>query len=701
MIQKRTFQWKGIAFLFTLLIPILSWAQYPELLNYLNYPIHAGLVSSGDNLVWSTNEEGKRNLYITNGSNSEVRRLTNYSKDDGQELKNISISSDGKWVVYSRGGNHGGNWSAASTTNPESLISSPELNVWSVSTSGGKPVLLGRGSYPKISPKGDEVIFMRSGTAYISPIDGSKKSRVLFQTRGTVRHVAWSPSGTKLAFSVSRSSHAFIGVYTKGKSHIDWVSPGLDKDEYPVWSPDETKIAFIRTPGESTELEAILPRKHNPWEIRVTDLASGKSEAIYIAPRTLAGSAPTTAGRYNLHWTHKGIIYLSNEDGWPHLYSIQPNGKNKIQLTKGSFMVEEVHVSDHHRHILFSANTGELSDDIDRRHIGIVSTHVADMRMLTKGKGIENFPVMLGDDRFAFLSSTYNRPALPALSQISNPNNITLLGEEFIPESMAIKDFVEPQQVVFQSVDGLTVHGQLYEKKDGKKNKPAIVFVHGGPQRQILLAWDQSGYYSHTYAMNQYLANKGFVVLSVNYRLGIGYGYDFHKPEASHRFGASEYNDVLAAGLWLKAQPQVNENKVGIYGGSYGGYLTAMALGRNSDIFAAGVDIHGVHTRVPSSPHTSIYEKAPDAAQADSVAWASSPIAFVDGWTSPVLLIHGDDDRNVGFSHSVDLYQRLKKRGVQVEYLVFPDETHHWMLYRNLLKLSSATVKFLSDNLMN
>src|SRR5699024_4087095 len=111
------------------------------------------------------------------------------------------------------------------------------------------------------------------------------------------------------------------------------------------------------------------------------------------------------------------------------------------------------------------------------------------------------------------------------------------------------------------SEDGVTVHGQLFEKKDGRKNKPAVVFVHGGPQRQILLAWDHRSYYSHSYAMNQYLADQGFVVLSVNYRLGIGYGYHFHKPEGSHRFGASEYKDILAAGKWLQEQPQVDKNK--------------------------------------------------------------------------------------------------------------------------------------------
>lgn len=686
--------------LFFFLIPIPLWAiQENDISSYLSYPVNASLVSSSEVLIWSSNEQGKRNIYKAVGPDYNVEKLTNYNTDDGQELSNISISPDSKWVVYTRGGEHGSNWSATTSVNPQSLIKSPDVNVWSLPLDGGTPVLLGKGSYPKISPKGDEVIFMRSGTAYIAPIDGSKKAEVLFSTQGNVRHAVWSPNGNKVAFSVSRTTHAFIGIYTKNKNNIDWLSPSLDHDAYPIWSPDGKQIAFIRTPGDTKELEPILVRKHSPWEIRVADLESKESRLIYKAPETLPGSVPTTSGRFNLNWTNKGIIYLSYEDGWPHLYSVQPNGENIIQLTQGNFMVEDIHVSHRHEKILFSANTGPLSDDIDRRHIGMVSTDKADMQLLTKGKGIETMPTLIDSDTFAFLSSTYNRPALPVISYVSKIEDVKILGENLISKNLSSSSFVEPRQVIFKSEDGLNIHGQLYEKNDGRKNKPAIVFVHGGPQRQILLSWDHKSYYAHMYALNQYLANQGFVVLSVNYRLGIGYGYDFHKPEASNRFGASEYKDILAAGLWLKNLPQVDGNKIGIYGGSYGGYLTAMALARNSNIFAAGVDIHGVHSRIPSNPHNSIFEKAPDAAEADSVAWTSSPIAYVNSWTSPVLLIHGDDDRNVGFSHSVDLYQRLKKRNIEVEYLVIPDDTHHWMLYANLLKVSKATVAFLEEKL--
>jgi dipeptidyl aminopeptidase/acylaminoacyl peptidase len=229
-----------------------------------------------------------------------------------------------------------------------------------------------------------------------------------------------------------------------------------------------------------------------------------------------------------------------------------------------------------------------------------------------------------------------------------------------------------------------------------------VIFVHGGPPRQMLLGWHYSDYYTNAYALNQYLASRGFVVLSVNYRLGIGYGYDFHRPPHAGAQGASEYLDVKAAAEWLRAQPQVDGTRIGIYGGSYGGFLTAMALARNSDLFAAGVDIHGVHDWTMERARLLTrerYEEAPDLMQALELAWDSSPASSVATWKSPVLLIHGDDDRNVRFSQTVDLVRRLAAQGVEFEEVVIPDDTHHFLKHANLLKVNAATAAYLERKL--
>jgi dipeptidyl aminopeptidase/acylaminoacyl peptidase len=219
----------------------------------------------------------------------------------------------------------------------------------------------------------------------------------------------------------------------------------------------------------------------------------------------------------------------------------------------------------------------------------------------------------------------------------------------------------------------------------------------------MLLGWHYSDYYANAYASNQYLASKGFVVLSVNYRLGIGYGFKFHQPERGGRYGASEYQDVRAAAVWLATQPFIDKERIGIYGGSYGGYLTALALARDSKIFAAGVDIHGVHdwTSMNRNPISSGgFEKIPDADSAMHLSYLSSPVASLKKWKSPVLIIHADDDRNVQFSQSTDLVKRLEKQKVPMETIVIVDDTHHWMKHENAVKVNEAIADFFVRMLM-
>ena len=222
----------------------------------------------------------------------------------------------------------------------------------------------------------------------------------------------------------------------------------------------------------------------------------------------------------------------------------------------------------------------------------------------------------------------------------------------------------------------------------------------------MLLGWHYMLYYANAYALNQYLASRGFIVLSVNYRLGIGYGFDFHAPANAGARGASEYLDVLAGGKYLQQRADVDPARVGIWGGSYGGFLTALALGRNSDVFAAGVDIHGVHSRV-LSPNETLEAAAAvgdgiTRAQLDEaarVAWESSPIAYVKTWKSPVLLIHGDDDRNVRVDQTIDLVQRLKAQGVSYEEIIIPDDIHDFLLYRSWMRVDRAASEYLEKKL--
>ena len=269
---------------------------------------------------------------------------------------------------------------------------------------------------------------------------------------------------------------------------------------------------------------------------------------------------------------------------------------------------------------------------------------------------------------------------------------------------------VVPQTVTFKSEDGLEIHGQLFlplrlggtsraAAGPAKKN-PALIFVHGGPIRQMLPAFHYMYYYHNAYSENQYLASLGYVVLSVNYRLGIMYGRAFREPAEGGWRGSSEYKDVLAGAKYLQGLPYVDAKRIGIWGGSYGGLLTALALSRNSDLFAAGVDFHGVHDwSVFLARRLSSAGEAPDQKEAVKLAYDSSPVATVAKWKSPVLLIHGDDDRNVPFQQTIDLAQRLRRQGVEFEEIVLPDEIHDLLLWKSWMRGYQATAEFLNRKL--
>ena len=195
------------------------------------------------------------------------------------------------------------------------------------------------------------------------------------------------------------------------------------------------------------------------------------------------------------------------------------------------------------------------------------------------------------------------------------------------------------------------------------------------------------GFYHMTYAMTQYFVNKGYIVLSVNYRAGTGYGRAFRMaPELRDR-GNSEYRDVLAAGRWLRDRADVDPERIGVWGLSYGGWLTGQALSRDSDLFKAGVDIAGVQYRSASLDPADL-------------AFQSWPAFNIEKWTSPVLVIQGDDDRNVDLSQTVGLIQLLRAHDVPHELIVYPNDTHYFQLFSRWTRAFNAMDDFFDRRLI-
>jgi dipeptidyl aminopeptidase/acylaminoacyl peptidase len=386
------------------------------------------------------------------------------------------------------------------------------------------------------------------------------------------------------------------------------------------------------------------------------------------------------------------LLFPSEKDGWMHLYSISANGGALTTLTPGEFEVENIALSPDKSFVVFSTN----KNDVDRRHLWRVSVNGGAPQQITQGESIEMYPALFDAGRqIVFFHSTAHDPFMPFTASIDG-SNMKPLAPRALPGDFPSAKLVVPDQVIFKAADGTSIHGQLFKPANASGKMPALVFMHGGPIRQMLLGWHYLYYYHNSYAMNQYLASRGYLVLSVNYRSGIGYGRAFRMAQHRGARGASEYQDIVAGAKYLRERDDVDRKRIGLWGGSYGGYLTALGLARNSDIFATGVDFHGVHDwsqRVSGLP---LPMEAPDRAR---VARESSPISSVDKWKSPVLLIHGDDDRNVEFAQTVNLVRRLRANGVYFEELIFPDEIHDFLRHQDWVRAYHASAEFFDKHL--
>ncbi len=673
----------------------------------LGYPFPTDLVAAptGARVAWVFDERGVRNIYVADGPGWQARRVTDYTSDDGQELTNLAFSPDGATIIYVRGGDHDANWDAQGNLAPDPASNpvQPMVEIWSVPALGGAPKRLADGDEPAVSPRGDRVAYLHEHQIWVVPLDGSQPGKRLLFATGESESPEWSPDGSKLAFVSSRGDHAFIAVFTSDSEPLRYLAPSTSIDRDPRWSPDGSRIAFARLPGNGGTPQTLLELHPRPFAIWAANVATGAGHVVWQSPNTLRGSFPTTDGEVNLFWAAGDrLVFLADLDGWPHLYSVPAGGGAPLLLTAGRGMAEQIALSVDRRTLVFAGNMGTGTDDIDRRHVYRVPVDRAAPVSLTAGVGLEWTPVVTGDGAtVVLLSAGSRRPPVPAAVPFGGGTPRLLAGDQ-IPPDFPTAQLVVPRAVTFHASDGTEVHGQLFERPGGGR-RPAVVFVHGGPPRQMLLGWHYMDYYSNGYAVNQYLAAHGFVVLSVNYRLGIGYGHEFHHPEHAGPWGASEYLDVKAGGEYLRTLPDVDASHIGIWGGSYGGFLTAMALARNSDLFSAGVDFHGVHDWTADiearlARDAQRYEKA-DLDSAAHVAWTSSPVAWMSTWRSPVLLIQGDDDRNVRFHQTVDLARRLAAQGVKFEELVLPDEIHGFLRYASWLKADSAAAEFLGEKL--
>jgi dipeptidyl aminopeptidase/acylaminoacyl peptidase len=555
----------------------------------------------------------------------------------------------------------------------------------------------------------------------------------------------WSPDGSRIAFVSARDNHALIGVYDVKARTVEFVSPSVDCDGSPVWSPDGKRIAFVRRPGvpfgaqtqagsggignpagvatnanarpfsgcggagfgggggrgQQQNADSARPTRRPPGLYTAT-FPGGYTTSLMVAdvgakPGAIGGyparevwhNAPNDrvfAGMNRLMWGGDAIVFplAPANDEWERYYAISLSAPNAqpVMLTTTNGLIEDATsatLSADGKTLYYCTN----ANDIERRHIWAVPTAGGAPRQVSTGTGIETYPAPLASGKgVGVLYFDARTPASVAI--VPNAGGAPKVVSQALPKDFPGAAHVTPEIVVTKAADGLEIHNQLFlpaDLKPGEK-RPAIVFVHGGPQRQMLPGYHYMQFYHWAYAVNQWLANQGYVVLSINYRSGVGYGRSFRQAQNTNARGNSEYQDVVAGAKYLQSRPDVDPTRVGIWGLSYGGVLTSQALARNSDIFVAGADLAGVH----------LWGSSLDTA---AVSYRSSAISAIDTWKSPVFLVHGDDDRNVDFAQTVGLVQLLRQRDIYYELMVIPDDLHESMLHGMWIDTWTRIGKFL------
>jgi dipeptidyl aminopeptidase/acylaminoacyl peptidase len=647
-----------------------------------------GASADGSTIAYVTREARSRNLYALR-LGAAARRLVSYPGDDGQELTEPpALSRTGAAIAYVRGGpvNRQGD-----SPDPTGLADPPQERVWLIGLTDAAPRLIGEGREPLFTPD-DRYLLWQAKDLMAAPLIWREGRLVGVGApepflSGHRPGARFSPDGRRLAWE----RDGRIEIYDLA-ARTTVVVPHGDAavDEGPVWSPDGTRIAFRRRAASAPDwVESACGQwrwcgplvSETPWSIWTVDLASLAEKRIWQA-RAGVGSvfypldqsyAPSEQGD-QLLWSADGEIAFPWEgDGWRHLWAVPDGGGAARLLTPGDGEVETAALSLDRRRVIYATNIGDLG----RRHLSRVDFAGAVSPITSGGDASQWSPIPLAGGALAYVDAGWNSPPVVRIRGVSGGARTA----EF-PEPSA--DFpatllVKPALVSFPAEDGGTAFGQLFVPP--RPSGCAIIFSHGGIKRQMLPGFHYMDAYAYLYALNQYLAGRGCVVLSVEYRSSIMRGEAFRDAPGWGFAGHSELSDFVGAARFLMARKDVDARRgVGVYGLSWGGYMTAELLARHSDLFSVGFDMAGVHE------------------EPDPSGFQASAMGALATWKSPVFLAQGDDDMNVDFDQGMALARALQTQRPDVVFKqrVLPGQTHDLQLtFEQMVSVYAEGADFL------
>lgn len=454
------------------------------------FPSEISAAPKGGAIAWVMNERGARNIWVAEAPAYNGRQLTSYTADDGQPLGQLAWSYDSRTIVYVRGGRAN---RAGEHPNPTSGLAGADQALFRIPLAGGEPTRIAEGTSPAASPTKHVVAFTQRGQIALAPLDGGE-AKPIGHIRGGASSLRWSPDGSRLAFSSGRGDHALIGVFDVARKVVSWIAPSTDQDVSPTWSPDGQRIAFIRIPSSAAGAFFGPNRDDPPWSIMVADVATGEGSTIWRATAGVGSVFHPLQVEEQLFWgSGNRIVFPWEKDGWQHLYSVAAAGGEAKLLTPGEFEVQTATLMPDRGTVIYASN----QNDIDRRHLWRVPVGGGAPEAVTSGHGIEWSPTVTSSGDIALLHSGARRPATAALL---SGGKMRELAPDILAGYPAESEFVEPQQVIFRSADGMSIHAQLFLPPNGRAGAkhPALIFVHGGPSRQMMLGFHPMDFYHYS-----------------------------------------------------------------------------------------------------------------------------------------------------------------------------------------------------------
>lgn len=571
-------------------------------------------------------------------------------------VRNHSLSPDGETIAFV--------WDRDDLSDIYQL---PNSKGWPERLSAQRePVAYWDDEKPRWSPDGRWLAFTMNEHIHITPADGGLPKKISdFST--SAHSPMWMPDSQKLVISVERHDATQLLLTNREGA---WPKALTDDKTGDAWdarpSPDGKTIAYVFRPFNDL----------NRLDIRLIHLESGEIN-------TLVGVSQER--NHTPRWSPdaKQLAYLSQHSGFYEICSLNPENGQSTQITHLGQDVSEIAWAPDGRRIACIVNHGGSFE------LAILSVENGELKILSNKPGIHSNPNWSSNG--AYLTFEFESPLLPPdLYRIELESGHTRQLTFSNPPALASLELVMPEAVEYPSQDGLHIPGFLY--KPSRTNQAALVNPHGGPS-------DQYGYHWDSFA--QYLVAKGYTFLAPNYRGSTGYGRDFERLNYD-QWGIGDTKDCLNAGRFLTTLPGIDPQKIGIFGGSYGGYMTNCSLARDPDyVFACGIAKFGDANLISSWAqcnrqlrlYSEIFLGHP--AHKTQVYLNGSPILQAENVKKPILILHGLEDDVVPPQASEEWVEALRKHGKTFEYKTYAREPHGFLRRANQIDVYTRMERFL------